>query len=59
MVHTCCLYSHLVILTKVDVVISSALSVHLVDDEAGDRFEYQAQDCHARTEAECVPVHLR
>lgn len=40
-----------------DVVISSALAVHLVREEAGRRFEQQAQDGHSGAEAE--PVFIR
>lgn len=41
-------------LTKVHVVIPSTLAVHLVDEEAGHRFDQQAEDGHAGTEAEDV-----
>ena len=47
------------LLTKVDVVVSAALPVHLVDEEAGDRLQQQAEDGHAGTEAERVPVPVR
>lgn len=41
-------------LTKVDVVFPTSFTVHLVDKEAGNRFEQQAQDGHAPTKAEQV-----
>lgn len=47
--------THLEALTKVDVVISSSLAVHLVDKEAGHRLEQQAEDGHPRAEAKHVP----
>lgn len=37
--------------TEVDVVFATPLTVHLVDKEAGNRFEQQAQDGHAPTKA--------
>lgn len=40
--------------TEVDVVFATPLTVHLVDKEAGNRFEQQAQDGHAPTKAEQV-----
>lgn len=43
---------------KVDIVVSSPLAVHLVDKEAGDGLEEQAEDGHAGTEAERVPGPL-
>ncbi len=48
-------FTHLEALTKVNVVISSTFSVHLIDKEAGHRFEQQAQDGHARAEAKHTP----
>lgn len=42
-------------LTQVDVVISSALAVHLVDEEAGHGLQEQAEDGHTGAEAEQVP----
>lgn len=44
----------LVVLTKVDVVISSSLAVHLVDKEAGHGFEQQVEDGHPCAEASRV-----
>lgn len=46
--------THLVVLTKVDVVISSSLAVHLVDKEAGNGFEQQVEDGHPCAEAKQV-----
>lgn len=54
-VNSSCHSTHLEALTKVDVVISSSLAVHLVDKEAGHRFEQQAEDGHPRAEAKHVP----
>lgn len=45
---------HLGPLTKVDIVISSTFSVHLVDKEAGGRFEQQTEDGHPCTEAKRI-----
>lgn len=50
--------THLEALTKVNVVISSSLAVHLVDKEAGHRLEQQAEDGHPRAEAKHVPPRL-
>lgn len=41
-------------LTEVDIVISSALAVHLVDKEAGHRLEEQVEDGHTETEAKRI-----
>lgn len=43
-------------LTEVDVVVTSPLTVHLVDEEAGQGFQDEAEDGHAHTEAKCVLV---
>lgn len=45
-------------LTKVDIVVSSSLSVHLIDEEAGHRLQEQAEYRHAHAEAKRVPVPL-
>lgn len=37
-------------LTKVDIVISSSFTVHLIDEEAGNRFKQQAEDSHSCSE---------
>lgn len=42
-------------LTKVDVVISSALAVHLVDEEAGHGLQEETEDGHTGAEADHVP----
>lgn len=47
--------THPVALTEVNVVISSTFAVHLVDKEAGHRFEQQAEDGHSCAEAKHVP----
>lgn len=43
-------------LTKADVVFATPLTVHLVDEETGNRFEHQAQDGHACTKTEQVRI---
>lgn len=45
--------------TKVEVVVSASLTVHLVHKEAGDRLEQQAEDGHAHAEAEDVAAGQR
>lgn len=47
--------THLDPLTKVDVVVSSTFTVHLVDKEAGHRFYEQVEDGHSNTEAKYIP----
>lgn len=42
------------VLTEVDVVFSTPLAVHLVDEEGGQRFEEEAEDGHAHAEAEQI-----
>lgn len=41
-------------LTEVDVVFSAPLTVHLIDEEAGERFQDEAEDGHSCAEAEQV-----
>lgn len=38
-------------LTEVDVVVSTSLTVHMIEEEAGERFQDEAEDGHTHAEA--------